>query len=97
MFRITRSSARTSRKAVGTFAGAIHQPVHLGPSSADAAVKQDRMKHAQLSLHSASQALTSGKPVLFFADGEIADALQQTRAGSVLPRSKPTALGKIIG
>jgi hypothetical protein len=85
---------KNQQKAVNKFGGMIHQPMHLGHSTADAAVQQDRMQHAKQSLHSASQALTNGNLVLFFGDGQIADALQNKRSGSVLPRATPTGLGK---
>jgi len=55
------------------------------------------MGHASKSLKNASQALNGGNVVLFFADSEVADALQAKLSGSLFERAQPTQLVSITG
>lgn len=78
--------------AVRAFAGMIGQPMNLAGATGPR-LDKDRREHAFQSLKQASKAVSNGKLVIIFTDGEVAGALQTGNSAGLSSRSSATSIG----
>lgn len=77
---------------VKAFATAIGQPMHLQGATGPT-LDKDRKTHALASLQQAATAVSNGKLVILFTDGEVAKALSKNISATLAARDSATSIG----